>query len=157
MRGTILVTEGGPHPPEDWANATADQIVSIAEGAPGTLAAEGRQFRDELVRILGRYFARVQRHERDQLKEHSHARLMQDPGLSEHVKDPVGAVVATASDYSFGEYFQKPETQDYVRRVLEKDMGSAVLIERSWHADAHHNTKEAKAFRAMHHPGPDKE
>lgn len=157
MRGTILVTDGGSHPPEDWAGATADQIVDIANDAPETLASEGRTFREELVKLLVRYFAKAQSHERDALKKHGHARLTHDLDPSDHVKDPVGAVVALASGYTFEAHFHKPETQDYIKRVLEKDMGSVMHIERSWHADKHPSTREAKAFRAAHHPGPTKE
>jgi hypothetical protein len=159
----LLITEDGPHPPETWAGVTADQIIDIAETAEETRAAEARRFREELVKLLVRHHEQAQEHERVALKEHGHARLMhaERDEKGEHqvysastVKNVIGAIVSMAGGYSFEEHFHKPETQAYLHEVLARNFATQAHIERSWHADKHPNTKEAKEFRKLHHPGP---
>ena len=153
----VMKTDGGSHPPEKWAEVTASQIVQIAESAPEGRSAEARALRDKIVAVLTDHHGRAQDKEKAALAEHGHARLGHDLDPSEHIDDALPAVVAAANGTSFAEHFARPDVQDYLRRVLHKDFGTAMHIERSWHADRNPDAPEAAAFRGAHHPGIDAE
>ncbi len=149
----VLVTDGGPHPPEKWAEVTASQIVDdIATHAPQTGVGESQEFRDKLVAILTPHHGRVQESERGALV-HVPGRMQHDLDPTPHLSDPLAEIVAAAQGHTFGAYFTRPETQEYLRRVIGTHFATAMQIERSWHADRNPNTPEARAFRATHHPG----
>lgn len=153
MRVGVMVTEGGPHSPDTWAEATADQIIDISADAPDTKLAEARMFREKLVEILSGHHQLVQEQERGQIDEQGHARLIHDLDVSECVDAPAAEIVETARGLSFESHFAKPETQAYLRQVLGSHFATSMHIERSWHADRHPDTDEARAFRAKYHSG----
>jgi hypothetical protein len=148
-----MVTDGGPHPPEMWAEATADQIIDISAQAPESKLQEAREFRTKLVTILTGHHDMVQQHERGKLVERGAAHLTTEIDPSQHVDDPVADVVAASRGYSFEAHFAKPEVQDYLRQTIGNHFATAIHIERSWHADADPEHEASVAFRAAHHPG----
>jgi hypothetical protein len=148
----VLVTDGGPHPPEAWAEVTADQIIDIAATAPDAKLAEARAFRKALVSILTGHHGKVQAHERGQIEAHGTERLSHDLDPTGHVSDPVDEIVEAAKGLSFEEHFQTPETREYLRRLVASHFATAMHIERAWHADRNPESEHAQAFRAAHHP-----
>jgi len=152
MRVGVMITDGGAHPPELWAEVTADQLIDISAQAPETRVAEAREFRARIVSVLAGYHAEVQRIEREALDREGCARLMLAPEESMLLDGAVNELVDAARGYSFADHFKRPEVQDYVRAVLAGHFASSVHVERSLHADANPDDERAVAFRATHHP-----
>lgn len=67
MRMWILVTDGGPHPPEKWAEVTASQVIDISSTAPESKLSEARAYERRIVGILTRHHANAQGLFRDML------------------------------------------------------------------------------------------
>jgi len=152
MQVGVMITDGGPHPSEKWADQTASQIIDIAATAPESKLMEARAFREKIVEILTPHHAKVQEHERGKLAasiEHMVTPL--DP--SEHIDEAVDAIIAAAKGLSFEAHFHKPETRAYLVNLIGSHFATAMHIERSWHADRNPDSEHAKAFRAAHHPG----
>lgn len=131
----IMVTNGGPHPPEKWAEQTASQIIDIAESAPGGLLAEARTFRAKIVDILTGHHFSVQVVERGHLGLHGMARHAHPIDPSPHVDDPVAEIVEAAADTSFESHFARPEVQDYIRQTIGNHFATVIDVERKWHLD----------------------
>lgn len=135
MKVGVMITEGGPHPPEKWAEQTAEQIIDIVETAPEALLSEARAFRAQIVEILTVHHATVQETERNLLEASgaAHHAVPIDP--SPHLADPVDAIIAAAQDKSFAEHFNKPETRAYLEQTIGSHFATAMHVERSWHRD----------------------
>jgi hypothetical protein len=133
MQLGVLATDGGPHPPEKWAEATADQIIDIGSTAPQALLSEARTLRAKLVAILTPHHDRVQQHERGALAAKGDAHLETPLDPSPHIDDPVAEIVAAAKGTSFAAHFQRPEVQQYLRDLIGHHFASAMHIERQWH------------------------
>jgi hypothetical protein len=156
MQGHFLVTDDGPHPPEKWAEVTADHIIAISEQAEETKVVEAQRFREKLVDLLTRLHDSTQKNERGQLEAEGVGRLAAelDPG-EEDLEGPAGEIIQLAAGFSFEDHFQKPETKEHLKNVLRSHHASQVFIERSWHADRNPDSPEAKEFHAKYHPGPE--
>jgi hypothetical protein len=136
----IMVTNGGPHPAEKWAEVSANEIGALIQIDPNSpiasFAEEGKtQFVDKLKTALAGTHGEVQAHEREQIKQHGVARLSHLLDPTNHARDGLAAVVAAAQGTMFQGHFAKPETQEYVLQVLAQHKGTVMDIERSWHAD----------------------
>jgi hypothetical protein len=154
MNVGILATDGGPHPPEKWAQVTASQIIDIASDAPEAKLREARVFEARVLEILTGHHSLVQEHERGGLANEGPERLATDIDTSGHVPDAVDDIISAAKGTSFAPHFAKPEVRAYVERLLHEHFHHAMHIERSWHADAHPNHPHAKAFREAMHGAP---
>jgi hypothetical protein len=148
MRGTVLVTDDGPHPPEEWARITASQIIDIASTTPETRLHEARAFETRVVEILTGHHALVQERERGGLKTEGPERLTNEIDTSDHVPDAVDDIMTAARGTSFASHFAKPEVRAYIERLLHEHFHHAMHIERQWHADAHPDHPHARAFKA---------
>ncbi len=153
MNVGCMITNGGPHPPEKWASVTAGQIIDIAASAPTALLAEARSFEARITSLLTGHHRLAQEHERAALATEGPARLLAPLDTGAHMPDAVDDIVAAARGTSFAAHFQKPETRAYLERLLHEHMHHNMLIERSWHADAHPDEPHSKAFKAVQADG----
>ncbi len=152
MQVGVMITDGGPHPPEKWAEQTASQIIDIAATAPEAKLKEAREFREKIVAILTPHHAKVQDHERGKLAA-SIERMATPLDPTPHIGEAVDAIIAAAKGLSFEAHFQQPETRAYLENLIGSHFATAMHIERSWHADRNPDHPHSKAFMAAHHPG----
>jgi hypothetical protein len=147
MQVGVLITEGGPHPPEKWADVTAGQIIDISAQAQGPMLAEANEFRAKLVQLLTGHHDLVQQHERDRLEQH-HDYMMAPLDPTQHLDDPVEEIVRLSRGTSFQGHFAKPETQRYLRECLAHNFASAMHVERLWHCDQNTEHPHRVAYKA---------
>lgn len=130
----VMITDGGPHPAEKWAQVTAQTILDdIAANAPQTGIGEAMAFRADLEALLTGHHADVQDSERAKL-DGDDAHRAGDPDPAPHLGPAVEAIVALARTHNLADYFNRPETQEYLRRTIGGHFATAMDIERSWHA-----------------------
>jgi hypothetical protein len=146
MNVGCMITNGGTHPPEKWASVTAKQIIDIGASAPETLLREAYAFQAKLEQILTEHHRLAQGHERSALATEGSKRLAVPIDTGGHVPDALEDVLAAARGTSFAGHFAKPEVQAYLARLLHEHTHHIMHIERSWHADAHPDHEQAKAF-----------
>lgn len=152
-----MVTNGGAHPPDKWAEVTTETLldfIQIPDEATSDAARSARiakvNIKPVLFSILMAGHDHVQKHERGEIKKHGHKRLGQALDPLHHCEDPFSKVIATLTSTQsdiINEHFLKQEVQDVVRRTIGQHFATAMHIERSCHADKHNDTAEAKAFR----------
>lgn len=160
MQVGIMVTNGGPHPPDYWAETTANQIVTFDTTDPSSPRVQaGRALVKKIEAVLTAHHETNINGERAALKEHGHARLMHANKADEHIDcsldDIVGEVVAAADGTEFAAHFARSDVKVYLRTLIGSHFQSAQRIERSWHADKHPDTDEAKTFKMALHGSPE--
>jgi hypothetical protein len=161
----ILVTDGGPHPPEKWAHVSADEIMALIEVAPSAPKSAFRAKR----RLEGRIFdTLIKAHSDLQVEERRHltadsARLHADIAAMATVAarawtEMVVAEARTDRDEGdpfgpFEEHFNRADVQEHIFRILKQHFGDSIHIERHWHADRNPDNPHVKAYRAKHNMG----
>ena len=156
MKVKVMITNGGTHPPEKWAEQTAEQLVDVIQIEPTypnyEVALQDKNvLKGKLMEAMVKHHGNVQDRERDQLKASSE-RLTHDlaPHQS-HLEETLADVNAVFQASQFSAHFAKPEVQQFVRSTIASHFASAMHIERSHHADRNPDDQHAKAFRAQHH------
>jgi hypothetical protein len=179
MQVRLMMTDGGPHPPETLAWASAQRIVDdMQENAPNAVYKEVVAIREEIEKIITEHHRLVQDQERSALRNEGSQRLAMPIGTDAYVEDAADDIMSLANDRmntplrrmhaqvegalprvisrrwpSLGNYFARPETRQYIEDVLHAEFHQVHHIERSWHADAHPDDQHAKAFHAVQRDG----
>jgi hypothetical protein len=155
MRVGIMITNGGPHPADKWAEQTAERIVDIIQveaTSPvydAALAAKAA-FKDAIAAGLELHHDDAQTHERGQL-DLGGERLNHDLDPTAHLDAAVQAVLDAAKGTMFELHFAKPQVRDFVRSTVGSHLATVMHIERSWHADKNPDCPHCQAWRARHH------
>lgn len=145
---SFLITNGGAHPADKWAEFTADTIVDTllvdacpddASDAAIAARAAKRKLRADLFDVLNDHHGRVQRHERGVC-----AKMKKPADAAAHVLSPVDVtphlsimdvVNAAFAKTPFAEHLAKPEVQDATRAIIAQHTANVMHIERRWHHD----------------------
>lgn len=130
----FMVTDGGAHPPDKWAEITTNEILALIQiEGDSPEAIEARlavaDLRPKLVRFFTEHHDGVQKHERKK------ARSLAD-GLdpSSHV-DRCSWYDDVFSTSPFAAHFAKNEVQEVVNRIIGQHTADVMHIERRYHAD----------------------
>jgi hypothetical protein len=139
----IMVTNGGPHPADKWAEVTTEAIlnlVQIGEDSISPEAAEARQakrnLRGALFAIFNAHHEGVQKHERGQLAKAKTSKVGEALDPSHHMPSVTKSVEAALAATPFAEHFAKPEVLGVVHTIIGQHTADSMHIERKWHEDA---------------------
>jgi hypothetical protein len=153
----IMITNGGSHPADKWAEITADQILNLIEidaasETPAALAARRakRTLRTTLCDALEPLYAGVQNAEKQQLTTKGLARINEALDVRSHLDAPLSAVADCFAGTPFQAHFAKPEVREVLKRIIGQHCANMMHIERSYSADKSPKSAEAQAFRAKH-------
>jgi hypothetical protein len=143
----FMITNGGPHPADKWADVTTDTILnlidvkedSVSEAALDARAAK-RDLRPVLFDIFNGHHEGVQARERSALpsiKKHHEAtaHCARPLELHEDVPAALQEVNAVLKTSPFAAHFAKPEVQEVLQNIIGQHSANVVHIERRWHAD----------------------
>lgn len=155
MTTGILITNGGPHPADKWAEATAAQIVEIAEHVAGEKRAAAVKLQAAIIDILIDHHTKVQIGERGKIAEIGHDRLGHDLDPSHHLTldEVIGQIVAAAKGTAWQADLATEDAKTYLSLLLRSHFATSMRDERSWHADRNPTAPETGTFRATYHPG----
>lgn len=142
-----MITNGGPHPADKWADTSTDAIldlIQIAEDADSEQAVEARMAKRNLRTVLFDIFYGhhdgVQRTERGSLaaiKKHKDACDHCDKKLPLHddVPSALEEINAALGATPFAAHFAQAHVQDILRAIIGQHTANVQHIERSWHRD----------------------
>lgn len=135
----VMVTNGGPHPPETLALNTAMAICPIDEDLAKT---DGpRHFKAlclqaDIARALIPHHAEVQNGQRNLIKMNGDMVHAIELGVDEgRLTESLRAVQQAALGTPWAEHFQKPEVMNAIVDELHRHFRTNQQIERQWHAD----------------------
>lgn len=136
MQTKVLVTNGGPHSPDDLGLVTAEQITDTDPDISQERNIAAQKIRIDIAGIMSGYHRVNQDEERARLQANEISCAEQEEALVDRALQEV--TVATA--YSPWQlHYRKPDVQRVVRHIISKDLQHARHIERQWH---HQSTKE---------------
>lgn len=145
----FMVTDGGPHPADRWADLTANTIVDtiLVDSNPNDGSANAisvrlakRELRNALFAVLIVHHSDVQRLERvdnTAVKKAADAaeRVIAPLDPTRYMVNAMDAVNATFAATPFAAHFAKPEVQAVVAQIIGQHTVDVMHIERRWHHD----------------------
>jgi hypothetical protein len=148
--GRLMITDGGPHPAEAWAQVTAEHIAPLGPDVTGRRRARGLELQLAIAAALEPHHQTVQDTERGKLIANlDHIANPVDP--EPHLDEAMTAIAAAAKGTEWEAHFNDPERLALMRLEVGTHFATAQHIEKSWHADRNPTHPAAKAFRAAHH------
>lgn len=139
MNTSILITDGGPHSPEVWAECTASHILQIGEHVAGERLAGARKLESAIIDILEGHHTTVQEGERAQLKANNAPvdNTVTPFSPEEHIciADIIQQICDAAKGTEWESHFADPVVQAYIDEVLRQHFATNIDIERQWHLD----------------------
>lgn len=168
--GRIMITDGGPHPPEFWAQVMAEEIMDLAQSgltpwnipdepqtpvrnADPMRSSQALRLQAGLLEALTPHFDGCITAEREKLQEDM-AHLLSELGAPEHAANSVKSVHQTLDGSLWHGHFAAEDAERFLYEYLHRNLRSAQHIERSWHVDRNPEHEHAKAWKAIHHSGP---
>jgi len=136
-----MITNGGPHPADRWAEVTTDAILGLIQVADDSDTSEAtmarqakRDLRPVLFGIFNEHHYGVQQHERGTLAKESKSTLAKTLNVAQHmtITQEVDAALAATP---FAAHFAKPEVATVVHNIIGQHTADVMHIERRWHAD----------------------
>jgi hypothetical protein len=129
MKLAFMVTDGGAHPPEKWADATANEIVDLirieetaAEETKANGILEKREFGARLLRPL---LAGFQAFEADEA-------LPGDDEIKTRIETAIAAVAHAAQGTMFAQHFLEPERVLFLRDLFLRRFSTASKEYLAW-------------------------
>lgn len=151
MEPKIMITNGGTHPPEKWAELSAAEIIQVGENPVG------RKLELKILDALETFFTHVQETEKAQLDEDGDGRLESPIDGQEHdAEEVIAEIMKAAEGTEFAAHFQRPEVHQHIRNVLAHHAALTMDVERSWFADSS-DTEAAAKFRNSRIGAPESE
>lgn len=170
MRVGVMITDGGPHSADKWAEESAGEIMALVKVDPDrpedtaadkerkSSARKTRMYLEaDILGVLEPHHSAIQDLERTMLKE-------SDERLNHPMRPDVGTVdaavngvVGAAAKYGepWASAFADEGAKAMVHDIIYRHFQAAMHIERSWHVDrqGHDRTDHAKTWHARFHGG----
>ena len=148
MQVGFMVTNGGPHPADRWADMTTDTILGLLvdanpdDASPAAAAARQakRDLRPKLFDIMLGHHDVVQANERKGLP----AEVKNIAAARAHLADPIkmpdqwgieNKVLALLATTPWKDHFAKPDVAQVIRNIVRQHTADVMHIERRWHHD----------------------
>lgn len=143
----LMITNGGSHPADKWAEVTTDAIldlIEVADSSASDAAAEARAvkrgLRATLFDIFNGHHDGVQMRERNALasiKKHADASKHCEKPLEMHedVPSALEEVNAAFKQTPFAAHFAQQHVQEVLRSIIGQHSANVQHIERRCHAD----------------------
>lgn len=142
-----MITNGGPHPADKWADMTTDTILELVQVKEDSVSPEAtaaraakRDLRPVLFNILNAHHEDVQRQEQDHCKKNvaksdasEHAVSFIDP--SKHLPTTLEQIDAALAATPFAAHFAQPDVKIILSNVVGQHTADVMHIERRWHED----------------------
>lgn len=134
----IMITDGGPHPADFWAQVTAEHIAPIKEDMTGARHAAALRLQAKIAEALEPHHARVQENEKAKCtNDAAHHLLAVEPEVhaGADANLAIADIVAAAAGTEWEAHFKDAAVQAEIREEVKRHFATAQHIERSWHAD----------------------
>jgi len=148
MQVGLMVTNGGPHPADKWADVTTEAILGLLVDAnpdddtPEAAAARQakRDLRPKLFAVLCGHHDEVQNKERKRLPSEVKHFLAAKDHVAAAIEMPdqwgaENAVLAVLAATPWADHFAKPDVAQVIRNIVRQHTADVMHIERRWHHD----------------------
>lgn len=129
---SVLTTDGGPHPPEKWAQVTAERLLP---DTPAASVAALMRLRANVMDLLTAHHEAAQVHERDCLANDPDHSSQPHHGPTD-LEGLVSGIQELAAGTPWSEHLAKPEVVDVMKDIITQHTVGLRHVERLWHADS---------------------
>lgn len=151
--GRIMITNGGAHPPEAWAQVTAEHIAPLGPDLIGQRYREALEVQGRIASALESVYSGVQTTEQAALANNS-SHLSAPPDPTPHLDGAIAAVRNAVKGSAWESQFATSEAEAFLRREIGTHIATAQYIEKSWHADRNPQQAAKENFRAARNAVP---
>jgi bacterioferritin (cytochrome b1) len=144
----VLITNGGSHSADNWAMATAEQIVQIDPGMAGDRLLAAEKLKLAFAEALAPHHSKVQEQERAKLRNDA-SYIVTSYDASEHADAALKDIVKATQGTPWLDHYSKSTVQDAVREVLISHLQASQNVERLWHADNNPDCEHVQSFRKL--------
>jgi len=144
----VLITNGSSHTPDNWAIATAEQIVQADPSLVGDRLLAAEKLKISIAEVLSPHHARVQTDERSKLSK-SADYILSPHDAHDYIDEIIKDIVAAAKSTPWSAHFSKPEVQTAVRDVVLSHLQSSQHVERLWYADNNPDSHVAQSYKQL--------
>lgn len=144
-----MITNGGPHPHDKWADMTTEtilELVKIKEDSDTPEATEARSakrmLRTVLFDIFEGHHGSVQKSERKSVPKDPHAHVAKPIDVEPHLS-VMDEVFAALDATPFKSHFAKPDVRAILTAIVGTHTADVIHIERRYHQDRHVAAKGA--------------
>lgn len=151
MQPSILITDGGPHPPAKWANLTAERIFVISDDIAPERRSMALRLQAAIADALLPHHTSIQDDERGKLDERGLEHLATDhDGHHDCMEHVMSDIRAAAAGTPWAAHFYDPSVEEAIRGEVAAHMIEIQKIERQWHCDRcdDKNHPHVEAYRA---------
>ena len=141
----ILITNGGPHPPEKWAMTTAERIFDIGSTVAGDRLIQAQKFQLAIAEVLLPHHNKVQIAERTKL-DGNVKNLLVPYDVTGFLDGIMKDITTVAKGTPWQDHFAKPAVMAAMREIVGGDIATSEHVERLWYADHHPDSAEAKSY-----------
>jgi 23S rRNA U2552 (ribose-2'-O)-methylase RlmE/FtsJ len=134
--GRIMITDNGSHPPEFWAQVTAEQIAPIAEDMTGARRFAALSLQAKIAEALIPHHEKVQADESTRLTadaRHKDREVHLDQIDSAHLDEVISDIVEAATGTEWEDHFKDAAVQKQIRFEIARHFASVQHVARSWH------------------------
>ncbi len=129
IRG-VMITDGGPHPADKWAEATASMIVDIADHVAGEKRGAAIKLQAAVIDVLEKHHTTVQAVERANPGVGA-----LDPNKYVSINSVVTEIIGVSIGTPWEADFANPEFAVQLSNLLASHLATSMHIERLWHQD----------------------
>ena len=147
----ILTTDGGPHPADKWATATAEMLVPLDKLTDGHRRNAAKRLQADIADALEPHHQGVHDAERAGIAAAGFDHFGTDFDHTAHTPPAVAAVIAASVGTPWEGHFADPTVQAIVAQVISTHFNTSADIERQWHADRNPDHEVAIAYKAARH------
>ena len=147
----VLATDGGPHPADKWASATAEMLVPLDAITDGHRRNAAKRLQADIADALEPHHKGVHDAEKAGIKANGFDHFDTDFDHTNHTPDALATVIACAKGTLWEDHFAKPEVQAVAAEVIASHFNSGADIERQWHADRSPEHPVAIAYKTARH------
>jgi hypothetical protein len=141
----ILITNGGPHPPEKWAMTTAERIFDIGSTITGDRLLQAQKFQIAIAEVLLPHHDKIQTTERQKLSDNT-KNILAPYKVTSYLDAIMKDIKRIAKGTPWQKHFATPAVVAAVRNVIAGDIATELHVERLWHADHHPEDVESRAY-----------
>lgn len=140
-----MITNGGPHPADKWADVTTDTIMDLIQVQKDSVSPEAtaaraakRDLRPKLFAIFNAHHEAVQASERADVPKSlaaagAHVAKQLDP--TPIVTPTLAKINAVLAATPFANHFAEPNVQAILQGIIGQHTADVMHIERRWHHD----------------------
>lgn len=136
----LMITDGGAHPHQKWAESSAQSLFPISPMMPMERRMEAQKLQAKIALALLPHHKSMQDHERKMLFRNGYEHLASPIAHAEQMAaDALARVIAAAEGSPWEALFKEEATIERIRFCLASHFVSSVHGEREWHC--HRNEK----------------